>query len=195
MHQRVQDQTVESRRPAHARLPHPRGVPAGVYAEQAIGISTDEFHRAKDADVAYLRNVFPLIELDWTRTDCQNYLTKHGMANTPKSACTGCPFHSNTAWRHLRDTDPSGWAEALAFDTAIRHGHPRATQAGHHLRGRYYLHRSCQPLSHAPLEPRPQTRSQPREPQPEPPGCSPWSCPGEHPPTPPPAAPQHRPTP
>jgi len=92
MHQRVQDQTVESRRPAHARLPHPRRVPAGVYAEQTIGISTDEFHRAKDADVAHLRNVFPLIELDWTRTDCQNYLTKHGMANTPKSACTRLPY-------------------------------------------------------------------------------------------------------
>jgi len=184
MHQRVQDQTVESRRPAHARLPHPRGVPAGVYAEQAIEISTDEFHRAKDADVAYLRNVFPLIELSWTRTDCQNYLTDNGFPNTPKSACTGCPFHSNAAWRHLRDTDPTGWTQAIAFDTSIRHGHPRATHTGHPLRGQYYLHRSCQPLNQVDLDPpaarhRPSAAEHRSDPEPEPPGCSPWSCRGD----------------
>ena len=43
--------------------PHPERVPRGVYATQAIGISTDEFHRAKDSDVNYLRNVFPLLDL------------------------------------------------------------------------------------------------------------------------------------
>lgn len=43
--------------------PHPQRVPKGVYAEQAIGISVDEVHRAKDADVAYPRNVFPLLDL------------------------------------------------------------------------------------------------------------------------------------
>jgi len=39
--------------------PHPIRVPAGVFAEQAIGISVDEVHRAKDSDVRYLRNIFP----------------------------------------------------------------------------------------------------------------------------------------
>jgi hypothetical protein len=36
-------------------------VPAGLHVEMAIGISVDEVHRARDADVAYMRNVFPLI--------------------------------------------------------------------------------------------------------------------------------------
>lgn len=41
--------------------PHPLRVPAGLVAEMAIGITVDEVHRARDADVAYMRNVFPLI--------------------------------------------------------------------------------------------------------------------------------------
>jgi len=164
--------------------PHPTRVPAGVYAQQVIGISTDEFHSAKDADVGYLRNVFPLIELDWTRSDCQRYLAHNGFPNTPKSACAGCPFHSNAAWRHLRETDPTGWAQAIAFDVAIRHGHPRATHTGHPLRGKYYLHRSCQPLDQVDLNPpavqhRRDAAAQGSEPEPEPLGCSPWSCRGQ----------------
>ncbi|MFD4636916.1 hypothetical protein ACFWN2_06350 [Lentzea sp. NPDC058436] len=58
--------------------PHPRRVPRGTYIEQAIGISTDEFARAKDSGVRYIRNVFPLIDLGWDRARCVDYLTEHG---------------------------------------------------------------------------------------------------------------------
>ncbi|MDQ0376377.1 hypothetical protein [Amycolatopsis thermophila] len=47
--------------------PHPRRVPPGVYAGQAIGISTDEIGRARDAGVGFLRNVFALLELGFDR--------------------------------------------------------------------------------------------------------------------------------
>lgn len=70
--------------------PHPRRVLRGVYVEQAIGISTDEFTRAKDSGVQYLRNVFPLIELGWDRDRCVEYLAQRGFADTVKSACVGC---------------------------------------------------------------------------------------------------------
>lgn len=43
--------------------PHPVPVPRGVYVEQWIGISRDEIGRAKDADVLYMRNAFPLLDL------------------------------------------------------------------------------------------------------------------------------------
>lgn len=103
--------------------PHPRRVPRGVYAEQAIGISTDEFTRAKDSGLRFLRNVFPLIDLGWNRTRCMEYLTARGFGETVKSACVGCPFHGNAGWRWVRDNDPDGWAEAVEFDRAIRHGY------------------------------------------------------------------------
>ncbi|WP_327733462.1 hypothetical protein [Streptomyces nojiriensis] len=75
--------------------PYPQRVPKGVFVEQRVGISTDEFHRAKDSDVKYMRIRHPLIEIGWLRTDCVRCLTGLGLADTPKSSCLGCPFHGN----------------------------------------------------------------------------------------------------
>jgi len=163
--------------------PHPRRIPAGIYAEQAIGISTDEFTRAKDADVRYLHNVFPLLDLGFDRDRCLEYLDERGFGDTVKSACVGCPFHGNAGWRQIREHDPEGWAQAVAFDRAIRHGHPRATAHGQPLRGEYFLHRSCVPLDQADLDTPARTRRHLRLVTPvttpdedDPDGCSPWSC-------------------
>lgn len=162
--------------------PHPRRVPRGVYAEQAIGISTDEFGRAKDSDVQYLRNVFPLIELGWNRDRCVQYLAERGFGNTVKSSCLGCPFHGNAGWRWIRDNDPDGWADAVAFDHAIRRGYPHATGQGQELRGQYFLHRSCQPLDKVDLDPPVPTRRRLKlvatsaAEDDDPDGCSPWAC-------------------
>ncbi|MCM8556092.1 hypothetical protein NDF60_38005, partial [Streptomyces sp. STCH 565 A] len=69
--------------------PHPARIPKGVSVEQWVGISTDEFHRAKDADVKYMRNRHPLLDMSWSRADCVRYLTSLGLAETPKSSCLG----------------------------------------------------------------------------------------------------------
>ena len=168
--------------------PHPRRVPRGVYAEQAIGISTDEFTRAKDSGLRFLRNVFPLIDLGFDRARCMDYLTERGFGATVKSACVGCPFHGNAGWRWIRDHDPLGWAEAIEFDRAIRHGYPRATEQGQQLRGQYFLHRSCTPLDQVDLDAPARTKKHLRlitaeaalgadtEEDGDPDGCSPWSC-------------------
>ncbi|PSK89962.1 3'-phosphoadenosine 5'-phosphosulfate sulfotransferase (PAPS reductase)/FAD synthetase [Murinocardiopsis flavida] len=152
--------------------PHPARVPEGVYAEQSIGISTDEVHRAKDADVRYLRNRFPLLDIGWTRRDCRAYLTAHGLADTPRSACIGCPYRSNESWAELKATDPAAFEDAVDFDAAIRQGHPGAAARGMPQRGTYYLHRHRVPLSEVDLG---------TDTGPEPEGCSPWACRGEQP--------------
>ncbi len=131
--------------------PHTARVPWGVYAEQAIGISTDEFHRAKDADVACLCNVFPLLDIGWTREDCRAYLAVHGLGDTPKSACIGCPYRSNVSWALLRAEEPEAFADAVEFDAAIRHGHPAATMRGMPLEGTFYLHPARIPLGEVEL--------------------------------------------
>ncbi|MFT7837764.1 hypothetical protein Q5530_16640 [Saccharothrix sp. BKS2] len=164
--------------------PHPRRVPCGVYAEQAIGISTDEIGRAKDSGLRFLRNVFPLLDLDFDRTRCVEFLAGRGFGQTVKSACVGCPFHGNTGWRWIRDHDPDGWAEAVEFDRAIRHGYPHATGQGQALRGRYFLHRSCVPLDQADLDGPAKGKRHLRlmaaesasDEEGDPDGCSPWSC-------------------
>lgn len=125
--------------------------PRGRQARQWIGISTDEFHRAKDSDVGYIKHVFPLLDMNWSRNDCLAYLTARGWGDTPKSACKGCPFRSNRQWRDLRQNSPEDFADAVAFDAAIRNGSARANANGDPLRGEYYLHRSMLPLADAPL--------------------------------------------
>jgi hypothetical protein len=136
----------------------PGRVPKGRWAEQWIGISADESHRALSSGtrVAYARARYPLLEprIDQglTRADCQTILAAAGFEDTPKSACLGCPFHGNAQWRALRDRHSEEFADAVAFDTAIRHGAARATATGNPLRGHLYLHRSCVPLATAPID-------------------------------------------
>lgn len=48
--------------------------------EQWIGISRDEWTRARDSDVKYIVNRFPLLELSMTRTDCVAWLERHELA-------------------------------------------------------------------------------------------------------------------
>lgn len=174
--------------------PYPTRIPKGVFVEQWVGISTDEFYRAKDADVKYMRNRHPLItDMNWSRGDCVRYLTSRGLADTPKSSCLGCPFHGNAQWRHIRDTSPEEWQDVVEFDTAIRKGNARATATGNQLLGQAFLHRSRVPLSHAPIDhvtasewaARQQQLGEVQAPDVDEAelgvadGCSPWACRGD----------------
>ncbi|MGC0328136.1 hypothetical protein RKD23_001126 [Streptomyces sp. SAI-170] len=84
--------------------PYPQRIPKDVFVEQWVGISTDEFHRAKDADVRYMHNRHPLIDMGWSRTDCIRYLNSLGLGDTPKSSCLGCLMWNRVglAWSHGR---------------------------------------------------------------------------------------------
>ncbi|MFD4767277.1 adenine nucleotide alpha hydrolase family protein [Streptomyces niveus] len=174
--------------------PYPARIPKGVFVEQWVGISTDEFHRAKDADVKYMRNRHPLItDMNWSRGDCVRYLTSRGLAGTPKSSCLGCPFHGNAQWRHIRDTSPEEWQDVVEFDAAIRQGNARATASGNQLLGQAFLHRSRVPLSDAPIDhvtaaewaARQQQLGDGETPDTDEAeqgvadGCSPWACRGD----------------
>ncbi|WP_019901929.1 hypothetical protein [Salinispora arenicola] len=155
--------------------PHPARVPAGLVAEMAIGISLDEIGRARDADVAYMRNTFPLLNLGWQRKDCLAFLADHELADTPRSACVGCPYRTDAEWARLRRDDPTGWDDAVAFDAAIRHGSARANAAGQRLRGQFFLHRQRVSLDQVTLHPRANAGA-------DAPGCGPWTCPHTDPP-------------
>jgi hypothetical protein len=137
----------------------PGRVPRGRFVEQWVGISTDERDRALDengelktGDVSYSRNRYPLLDLDMSREHCQALLDKYGYGDTPKSACIGCPFHTNRQWRDLRDRNPQEWQDAVDFDAAIRAGSARANAMGKPLLGQAFLHRSRLPLDQAPID-------------------------------------------
>jgi hypothetical protein len=163
-----------------ASAPDFKRVPKGRVAEQWIGFSADEIGRVSDhGGVSYVRKTHPLIDLGMDRAACQRWLAARGWA-VAKSACIGCPYHGNRAWRELRDQRPDEWADAIEFDAAIRRGGAR----GEALRGEAYLHRSRIPLAVAPID-----RVTPAEwkdqqadifevinEDGEPDGCSPYGC-------------------
>lgn len=134
--------------PINREIRHLLGVAKGGRVkhrvEQWFGISVDEIGRMKPARDRWINSRWPLIERRMTRLDCLAWLRQHGYPEPPKSACVGCPFHSSRVWREMRDNHPDEWADAVAFDKAIRRGIPGVT-------GEAYLHRSFVPLDEVDL--------------------------------------------
>jgi len=95
----------------------------GETVEQWLGISLDEARRAKPSDVKYIVNRWPLLEMKLTRAGCKAWLLSNGIEVPPKSSCTFCPYHNQAAWRDVK-ASPEDWAEAIAFDRAIRDKRP-----------------------------------------------------------------------
>lgn len=84
------------------------------------GISLDEFQRMRTSDVAYINNVYPLVERRITRQDCIDWLTAKGLDVPPKSACTFCPYHTLGEWGRMKREGGPDWQEAQGVDRAIR---------------------------------------------------------------------------
>lgn len=113
---------------------------------QWYGISLDELQRTKlelDPAALWRVNRYPLIELRMTRHDCLAWMERHGHPRPPRSACIGCPFHSNREWREMRNERPDEFADAVQFDRAIR-------KSGG-VRGDTYLHQDRIPLEEVDL--------------------------------------------
>lgn len=111
--------------------------------EQWIGISTDEAARMKDARQQWIVNRWPLVEIGMSRADCLAWMERYGYPVPPKSACLGCPFHSQKTWETMRDEQPEEFAEACEIDAVLRTGDARG------LRGVEYMHPLMIPLREA----------------------------------------------
>lgn len=111
-----------------------------------IGISIDEATRMKPSRHTWIQHRFPLIEVEWSRRQCQRWLRQHNYPVPVKSACTFCPYHSNATWAALQRDDPAAFAAAVRVDTAIRGGVKDRTNGKPLSKAQWYLHRSLQPL-------------------------------------------------
>lgn len=113
--------------------------PKGKWARAYIGFSLDELGRMSASEVPYAVNEYPLIagDLKMSRQDCLDYLSEQGWGTTPKSACVGCPFHTNAEWRRIK-ADPELWADAVDVDRKIRNRPMQDSEA--------FLHHSAIPL-------------------------------------------------
>lgn len=124
-------------------LAYRQRAPKEVAVDRVMGISFDERTRMTDSREVWARNSYPLVEMKLTRDMVIERASKlfPGWV-LPRSACLGCPYHSNAEWRTIRD-NPAEWADVVEFDAAIRN-------CGG-LRGQMFLHRDCQPLDEVDL--------------------------------------------
>lgn len=146
----------------------PRGC-KDVRVQLGIGISTDEATRQKDSGQAWIKHTYPLINLGFSRSDCRRWLDEKGWGETPKSACTYCPYHSGALWAEVKALDPQGWTEAVLFDRAVREGTRQRDEEG----ATFFLHRDLVPLDQAELPAYVPGAAD------EGVGCSPFACPGD----------------
>ena len=105
-----------------------------------LGISIDEASRMKPSRVGFANNKYPLIEHNLSRQNCLSYIESKGFYIPPKSACVGCPYHSNEFWQMLKRDYPIEFKNACEFDEQIRFNPRRG------IKNPMYLHRYCKPL-------------------------------------------------
>lgn len=113
--------------------------------QQWFGISIDEASRMKDSRVKWIDNYYPLIERRMSREDCVRWMNKRGMDCPRKSACVGCPYHSNSTWVDMKKNRPAEWADVTSFDAALRVDGKRLPG----VMGEAYIHRRMLPLEEA----------------------------------------------
>jgi hypothetical protein len=120
--------------------------------EQWMGISLDEWQRARTSETAYITHRYPLLEQKLTRADCVAWLQAHDLPVPPKSACVFCPYHNQRAWEELKREDGPDWGKALRVDNLLRDIRPNHT---------LYLHTRRVPLDAAVPLPEDQPYQQP----------------------------------
>lgn len=106
-----------------------------------LGISTDEWHRAKDSMNPAYTHEFPLLDLNLRRADCQQVIRDAGLPVPPKSACYFCPFKSRGDWLRMKQHEPDLFERAVAVEDMLN---ARRANLG---KDAVYLHASAKPLA------------------------------------------------
>ena len=120
-----------------------RRAPMDVQVEMWLGISTDEAMRQKPDQEEWVTKRYPLIDLGFSRGQLTNWFNEHyPNRHLPSSSCIGCPYHSDSMWKHLKEHDQKSFQEAVFIDQALRN--VPATKGA--IKGDAFLHRSRTPL-------------------------------------------------
>lgn len=115
------------------------------HVRQQIGISTDERQRERESGVRFITNVYPLLELGWSRQKCEAWLWSEHQIRAAKSACVYCPYRSNAGWRRMKREDPLEFEKACVFDDAIRAAQGKKS-CGAGITGELFVWRGFKPL-------------------------------------------------
>lgn len=117
--------------------------PSEHVVNQWFGISLDEIQRMRVSQRQAVKFVYPLVDKRMARHDCLNWMKRNGYPQPPRSACIGCPYHSDHEWREIKANRPDEWRDAVAFDSSIRRVGGMSEET--------FLHRQCVPLDQVDL--------------------------------------------
>jgi hypothetical protein len=123
-------------------LKYRQKAPKKILAVSYIGISLDESIRMKPSREHWIKHEWPLVDNRMRRLDCLAWMQKNGYPEPGRSACTFCPYHSDSEWSDLKNNHPEDFQSAVKIDEMIRDG-VRGTKE------KLYLHRSHVPLTEA----------------------------------------------
>lgn len=94
------------------------GANADNPAIQLIGISFDEAWRMKPSNSKHTIHRWPLVEMEWTRWHCIDWMMINYGRVPPKSACTFCPYGDN---KRLRELSADEFDAVVRLDNFIRY--------------------------------------------------------------------------
>ena len=118
----------------------------GVLVSMWIGISVDEAMRKKPNAKPYIWSRWPLLEKNFTRNSCLEWLEAHNYPKPPRSACTFCPYHSDIEWLNLTPTE---FADAVKKERQLQEAYQESTA----LQTTPFFHRQMIPLDQVTLNP------------------------------------------
>jgi hypothetical protein len=97
------------------------GATAERPATVGIGISLDEFERAKTDDPRrpWEHKEYPLIDLRLSRSDCSRIIAAAGLPLPPKSSCWFCPFHRLSEWQAMKRDTPALFEQSIALEKIL----------------------------------------------------------------------------
>jgi len=128
-----------------------------THAIVGLGISLDEFTRARDTDWHdqhgngkkprrlgfWRKREYPLLDLRLSRQDCFNIVYREGLPVPPKSSCYFCPFKRAGEWLELKTKRPDLFDKAVALEKHINDWRVNRGQPP------LYMHRFVKPLDEA----------------------------------------------
>ena len=118
--------------------------PKETQVEMWLGLSIDEASRVKPSREEWITLSYPLLDRNLSRNQLyQWFKERYPNRKLPKSACIGCPYHSDQMWAEMKKNDPESFQEAVHVEWAMQN----VPQSRGALDGTAYLHRSRKPLS------------------------------------------------
>ena len=125
-------------------LENGRKAPKNQQVSMWLGLSIDEASRQKPSKQDWITLVYPLLEKELSRAQLYRWFKqRYPDRDLPKSACIGCPYHTDQTWANMKTNDPDSFRDAVNVEWAMQN----VPQSRGALTGTAYLHKARVPLN------------------------------------------------